>query len=172
MLGPKHEQDRSPDPMLRRTPSSTVHGVTRPVSMYAGETSGSNGHALPEMRLFVSGSRLVQRGNTYAPPGRRAVWMPYCCRRCSSSSSSFLPVPALVWIPALKCHPTRPAPVGAALGCPHGGPGIRCYCIALGCLTAWEEGSASASREFLLSILGLLGATTVPNWDALGLSTL
>lgn len=29
-----------------------LHSVTRPVSIYAGETSGSNGHALPEMRLF------------------------------------------------------------------------------------------------------------------------
>ena len=29
-----------------------LHSMTRPVSIYAGETSGSNGHALPEMRLF------------------------------------------------------------------------------------------------------------------------
>jgi hypothetical protein len=60
----------------------------------------------------VSGSLLVQHGNTYAPPRGEscvhAALVPLSQLPPSFSSllSSLLLSPAAVWIPALKCDPT------------------------------------------------------------------
>lgn len=73
--------------------------------------------------------------------------MPHCCRWCCPSSffcpfSRVLPpVSGSRVDPALKCDPTRPAPVGAGLGCPHGGAGISDATALCWAAPWWEKGS-------------------------------
>lgn len=115
--------------------------------------------------------------------------MPHCCRWCSPSSSSFCPFSRVLppvsgsrVDPALKCDPTRPAPVGAAFGLPAWwGMNLRCYCTVLGC-TMVGEGEWAVDSGLCFCFQGIpsfysrapLPAQSLqcPTGTLLGLSTL